>query len=76
MKQYRVISQFAERDDKGVPTGRQPEKDAIVNLSDSEAARLIKAKCVLLIETETVSAPENRVYKLVKNRGYGNRGRR
>lgn len=46
MRQYRVISRYAVKDACGVTIGYQ-DPPAVVELSEADAERLIKAACVV-----------------------------
>jgi hypothetical protein len=61
MREYKVISPFSERNEKGNPTGKKASAGEVVELSDQEAKRLKAARCVIDIETETIFPAEVRV---------------
>lgn len=55
MKKYRVISPFVDKS-----TGNRPQVGDVVEIDALEGERLKKALCVIEIETEMMSPPENR----------------
>lgn len=73
MKTYKVISPYRIRDKQGNLLPDYAQIGEHVELAVSDAKRLTKAKCVEEIETQTVSAPENRSRRKKRDTNAGKR---